>query len=66
MGVSPETGLGLAIVTYFTFIYLVYFGDPRFHFSVMPWVMMTVAAWEARVTGAGIDPTNIKPFPASE
>jgi hypothetical protein len=66
MGVSLETTLGLAIITYFTFIYLVYFGDPRFHFSVMPWVMMTVAAWAARVSGAGIDPTNINPFLVSE
>jgi hypothetical protein len=45
----PRETVGLAIIAYFTCIYLIYFGDPRFHFPVMPWVMMTVAAFVARV-----------------
>jgi len=30
--------IGLAIIVFLTLAYLVFYGDPRFHFSMMPWV----------------------------
>jgi len=38
----PLPTLGLFIVIYFTFIYLVFFGDSRFHFPMIPWIVMYV------------------------
>jgi len=37
-GLCPT--LGLWVTVYFTAVYLPYFGDPRFHFPVMPWLAM--------------------------
>jgi len=39
---QPLPTLGLWIVIYFTFIYSVFFGDSRFHFPVIPWIVMYV------------------------
>jgi 4-amino-4-deoxy-L-arabinose transferase-like glycosyltransferase len=30
--------IGVGIIAYFTLVYMVFFGDPRYHFPVMPWV----------------------------
>jgi 4-amino-4-deoxy-L-arabinose transferase-like glycosyltransferase len=40
----PLPTLGLWIVLYFTFISLLTFGNSRFHFPVMPWVVMYIGA----------------------
>jgi len=36
--------LGVAVIVYFIGIYLVYFGSARFHFPIIPWMMMYSAA----------------------
>jgi len=36
--------LGLWIVVYFTLIYLVFWGNDRFHFPMMPWIIMYAGA----------------------
>ncbi len=41
--------LGWRIILYYTMVYLIFFGDSRFHFQNMPWIMMyaavTAVAW---------------------
>ena len=32
--------IGLYLVLYFTFVYLVYFGNARYHFALMPWIVI--------------------------
>jgi 4-amino-4-deoxy-L-arabinose transferase-like glycosyltransferase len=36
--------LGIVVILYFTSIYLVYFGAARFHFPIIPWMIMYSAA----------------------
>jgi hypothetical protein len=43
-GNQPLPTLGLWIVLYFTFISLLTFGDSRFHFPMIPWIVMYVGA----------------------
>lgn len=42
---QPFPILGSWIVLYFTFLSLLTFGDTRFHFSVIPWMVMYAAAF---------------------
>jgi len=42
--------LGLWIVLYFTCISLLTFGNSRFHFPVMPWIVMYVGALAEMLT----------------
>jgi 4-amino-4-deoxy-L-arabinose transferase-like glycosyltransferase len=51
----PRESVGLAVIAYFSLAYMFYFGDPRFHFPVMPWVIMTVAALAARIVEPATD-----------
>ena len=41
--VSPLSRMGWEIILYFTLLYLIFFGDSRYHFQNMPWVMMYAA-----------------------
>jgi hypothetical protein len=53
--------LGVWIILYFTAVSLVYFGNPRFHFAVMPWVAMYLAGmvlWSGR---ASVQAVNDRP-----
>ncbi len=36
--------MGIAVFVYFVSIYLVYYGSPRYHFPIIPWVIMYSAA----------------------
>ena len=36
--------MGIAVIVYFISIYLVYYGSPRYHFPIFPWVIMYSAA----------------------
>ena len=40
--------LALAVCGYFSAIYLLYFGIPRFHAILLPWIAMQAASWLAR------------------
>lgn len=42
--IRPFPVVGLYIILYFTLVCLIGFGKPRFHFPVMPWVVMYGAA----------------------
>lgn len=35
--------LGLGIIGYFTTLYMVYYGMPRYHIPMMPWIIMYAA-----------------------
>jgi hypothetical protein len=50
--------LGLWMALYFTAVSLLYFGNPRFHFAVMPWVAMYLAGvltWVGRAPGQAVN-----------
>jgi hypothetical protein len=36
--------MGITVIDYFVGIYLVYYGSPRYHFPIIPWVIMYSAA----------------------
>jgi hypothetical protein len=40
--------LPLALIAYFTLIYLVYFGIMRFHYPIVPWMVLIGSGWLAR------------------
>lgn len=46
-GIQPFPTLGLWLALYFTLISLVTFGNSRFHFPIIPWMVMYVGAWVA-------------------
>jgi hypothetical protein len=50
---TPELVLGPMVIAYFTIIYAVFAGGPRFHFPVIPWIYACGAAamamWHQRV-----------------
>lgn len=48
----PWILVGYGLITYFTLISMVFSGQPRFHFPVMPWVLM-YAAWVMTVFTKG-------------
>jgi 4-amino-4-deoxy-L-arabinose transferase-like glycosyltransferase len=48
---QPIPTLGLWISLYFTFVYLLTFADTRFHFPVMPWIVMYVGAFVEALMG---------------
>ena len=33
-------GVGLLVCLYFTMVYMLFIGDPRYHFALMPWIAM--------------------------
>ena len=39
---KPVSRVGLYIILYFTVIYMIFFGMPRFHFPMMPWIIMYI------------------------
>jgi hypothetical protein len=41
---QPSPTLGLWLVLYFTWVPLITFGDSRFHFPAMPWMVMYLAS----------------------
>ena len=41
---QPLPTMGLWIILYFTCVYLLTFGYGRFHFPIMPWIVMYVGA----------------------
>lgn len=45
--VQPFPTLGLWLALYFTVIALLTFGNSRFHFPIIPWLVMYVGAWVA-------------------
>jgi 4-amino-4-deoxy-L-arabinose transferase-like glycosyltransferase len=47
-GLHRHTDLGLWLVLYFTWVPLITFGDSRFHFPAMPWIVMYVASLAQR------------------
>lgn len=51
-GDSASAMLPFWLTALFTGVYLVYFGDPRFHFPVMPWVAM-YSAWLISLLSSG-------------
>ncbi|MET0389804.1 MAG: glycosyltransferase family 39 protein [Polyangiales bacterium] len=44
---NPRVLLALVLVTLLTASHLVYFGDPRFHHPMMPWVSLLAGVWVA-------------------
>lgn len=48
---QPFPTLGLWIAFYFTFVYLLTFGSGRYHFPVIPWVIMYVGALAEMLLG---------------
>lgn len=52
---APGLAVGLALVAYFTLIHLLTFGESRFHFPLMPWLMMLAATLLPPVAGESID-----------
>jgi 4-amino-4-deoxy-L-arabinose transferase-like glycosyltransferase len=36
--------MGIAVIVYFVSIYLVYYGSPRYHFPIIPWMIMYSSA----------------------
>jgi hypothetical protein len=41
----PEQSLGLLLITYFTLVYLPFFGESRFHFPAVPWMIFYAAVY---------------------
>ena len=40
--VGAEPSLGLWIIGYFVLISVIFFGEPRFHFPLIPWLTMYI------------------------
>jgi 4-amino-4-deoxy-L-arabinose transferase-like glycosyltransferase len=36
----PDYAAGLIVCLYFTLVYMVFMGDPRYHFALVPWIAM--------------------------
>ena len=51
-GQATFTALGLGVIAYFSLLGMVYFGDPRYHFPAMPWVVMYAAALPEAIESA--------------
>lgn len=47
----PQASVGLWLFAYFTMVCLVFFGSTRFHFPVIPWLVIYAAALLARWLG---------------
>jgi 4-amino-4-deoxy-L-arabinose transferase-like glycosyltransferase len=45
--------IGLFLVAYFTLVYLVYFGNARYHFALMPWITIYAAIGAERILKKG-------------
>ncbi len=50
--------LGIVVILYFIGIYLMYFGAARFHFPIIPWMIMYSAALLSSLFGIRIEPRN--------
>ncbi|HET9953710.1 MAG TPA: hypothetical protein VFQ61_04385 [Polyangiaceae bacterium] len=46
---TPGIRAALVVIAYFTVLYTIFFGGPRFHFPVMPFIYMFAAAGLARL-----------------
>jgi 4-amino-4-deoxy-L-arabinose transferase-like glycosyltransferase len=60
----PLPSLGLWVVLYFTFISLLTFGNSRFHFPIMPWIVMYVGALAEVLTESEHQIATTAPGPA--
>jgi 4-amino-4-deoxy-L-arabinose transferase-like glycosyltransferase len=60
--------IGLYLALYFTFVYVVYFGNARYHFSIMPFVIMysavAITRWLRSPHGAKAESPIPNPQPA--
>jgi 4-amino-4-deoxy-L-arabinose transferase-like glycosyltransferase len=45
--------IGLLVCLYFTLVYLVFIGDPRYHLALMPWIAMYSGIGAATLLGKG-------------
>jgi 4-amino-4-deoxy-L-arabinose transferase-like glycosyltransferase len=51
--------LGIYVILYFTAICLVFFGNARYHFAVMPWIAMYAGIGGASILGARSDSKSV-------